>query len=120
MVHAEKEDKAEVEIEEEEDIPPWERRERERKMMEGEPTDLPFGVYLLFSSMVAIAAVGSIFEYVNQNPIFGVVGPDSALYKPILGIFVFTGFPMSAFLFYKCIQSANAESERMDKMDGMY
>lgn len=56
-VRAEDEDGPKVEAEDEEEIPPWERREKERKMMEGEPQDLPFGLYLLFSSMVAIAAV---------------------------------------------------------------
>ena len=37
--------------------------------------------------------VGSIFELLNQNPIFGVVGPDSPLYTPILGLFSVTGLP---------------------------
>jgi hypothetical protein len=35
----------------------WVRREREREMIDQEGKDLPFGVYLLFSSFVAIAAV---------------------------------------------------------------
>lgn len=56
VVRAEEKDGSNVETEEEE-IPPWERREKERKLLEKEPRDLPFGLYLLFSSMVAIAAV---------------------------------------------------------------
>lgn len=56
VVRAEEKDGPNVETEEEE-IPPWERREKERKLLEKEPRDLPFGLYLLFSSMVAIAAV---------------------------------------------------------------
>jgi hypothetical protein len=34
---------------------------------------LPWGACLLLSVIVAIAATGSIFEYVDRNPIFGVV-----------------------------------------------
>lgn len=37
--------------------------------------------------------VGSIFEYFNQNPLFGVVQPDNPLWAPILGVFAVTGFP---------------------------
>lgn len=40
-----------------EDEPPWVRRERERESQAGAPQDLPFGVYLLLSVIVAIAAV---------------------------------------------------------------
>lgn len=65
MAYAEEENKSEVEVEE--DIPPWERREREKKMMEGEPKDLPFGVYLLFSSMVAIAAVSLVVHSIRAH-----------------------------------------------------
>ncbi len=39
------------------DEPIWIRRERERELQAKEGKDLPFGVYLLFSAMVAIAAV---------------------------------------------------------------
>jgi hypothetical protein len=39
--------------------------------------------------------IGSIFEYTNQRPVFGIVGSDSALYAPLLGFFVFTGIPTS-------------------------
>jgi hypothetical protein len=43
-------------VDQEED-PPWVRRERERELQAGAPKDLPFGVYLLFSTFVGIAAV---------------------------------------------------------------
>ena len=62
---------------------------------------------------------GSVFVYVYKGDIFGLVGPDSFLYLPILGIFVFTGFPLSAYLFYQAITKANKLSEEMDKMDNM-
>lgn len=95
------------------------RRERERELMKKEGGgDLPFAVYLLASAIVAIAAVGSIFEYANQKPIFDVIFPDSPLYTPILGLFALTGLPMSGFLFYKSVSAANKEAERMDKLDG--
>ncbi|KAL4859584.1 hypothetical protein ACK3TF_000673 [Chlorella vulgaris] len=103
-----------------EDEPVWVRRERERQLQkqEGGMRDLPFGAYLLFSSFTAIAAVGSIFEYVNKNAIFDVIQPDSPLYAPILGFFAVTGLPTSGLLFYRAVQSANKEAERMDKLDG--
>lgn len=103
-----------------EEEPIWVRRERERQLQkeEGGSFDLPFGAYLLFSSFTAIAAVGSIFEYANQRPVFDVIQPDSPLYTPILGFFAITGLPTSAFLFFKAVQSANKEAERMDKLDG--
>jgi hypothetical protein len=41
------------------------------------------------------AQTGSIFEFADKNPIFGVVQPDSPIWAPILGLFVFTGYPMS-------------------------
>lgn len=86
---------------------------------------------------------GSIFELAAKNPIFGVVGPDSPLYTPILGLFIVTGFPMvrapptvtdrrcalpsrgcccalqCAYLFIKGVTAANLESERADKLDGL-
>jgi vacuolar iron transporter family protein len=61
--------------------------------------------------------VGSVFEFTNKNPIFGVVQPDSFLYGPILGIFALTGLPTAGWLFYKAISSANAEADRQDKID---
>jgi hypothetical protein len=94
------------------------RREKEREARGAAGGGLPFGVYLLFSSFVAIAAVGSIFEYTAGNSIFGVVEPDSPLYAPILGFFAVTGIPTSGYLFYKAVASANAEAERMDALDG--
>ena len=85
--------------------PIWVRREREREMMKasGQDKELPFGVYLLLSAIVAIAAVGSIFEYANKNPIFDVIYPDSPLYTPILGVFALTGIPSAGYLFFKAV-----------------
>jgi len=37
--------------------------------------------------------VGSIFEIVNRNPIFGVLPPENPLWLPILGLFAVTGLP---------------------------
>lgn len=99
--------------------PIWVRREREREIIAKEGKDLPFGLYLLLSSFVAIAAVGSVFEYVNRHAIFDVVQPDDPLWAPILGLFAITGLPTSGFLFYKAVSSANKEAERMDRMDGL-
>ncbi|KAL4430667.1 hypothetical protein ABPG75_005923 [Micractinium tetrahymenae] len=103
-----------------EEEPIWVRRERERAAQKeaGGSGDLPFGAYLLFSSFVAIAAVGSIFEYINQHAVFDVIQPDSPLYAPVLGFFAVTGLPTAGFLFYKAVRAANAEAERMDKLDG--
>lgn len=39
--------------------------------------------------------IGSIFEYVNQKPVFGVLNSDSVFYAPLLGFFAFTGLPTS-------------------------
>ncbi|KAF0923417.1 hypothetical protein E2562_006321 [Oryza meyeriana var. granulata] len=62
--------------------------------------------------------IGSIFEYANQRPVFGVVSSDSALYAPLLGFFVFTGIPTSGFLWFKAVQTANKEAEEQDRRDG--
>ncbi|XP_062180493.1 uncharacterized protein LOC133884908 [Phragmites australis] len=80
--------------------------------------NVPFYAYLLASAVTAIAAVGSIFEYTNQRPVFGIIGSDSALYAPLLGFFVFTGIPTSAFLWFKAVQTANREAEEQDRRDG--
>lgn len=101
-----------------EDEPVWVKREKQREL-DSQNKDLPFGVYLLFSCIVTIAAVGSCFEFANQNPIFGVVGPDSPLYAPVLGLFAVTGIPTAGLLFFKGVTAANAEAERMDAMDGV-
>jgi hypothetical protein len=102
-----------------EEEPIWVRREREREIIAKEGKDLPFGLYLLLSSFVAIAAIGSVFEYVNKHPLFDVIQPDSPLWAPILALFAITGLPTSGYLFYKAVTSANKEAERMDKLDGM-
>jgi hypothetical protein len=56
---------------------------------------LPWALYLLFSVFTAIAATGSIFEFNEKNPLFGVLPPDNPLWAPILLFFAVTGFPMS-------------------------
>nr|GLL38589.1 diacylglycerol O-acyltransferase 2 [Ipomoea trifida] len=120
-----------------EEPPPWARNESQK---DSSSFEVPFYVYLLASSITAIAAIGSIFEYVNQKPVFGVVSPDSAFYAPLLGFFVFTGIPSSVllklhehkcidslvekkvkiqgFLWFKSVQAANKEAEEQDKRDG--
>mmetsp|Transcript_14564 Transcript_14564/g.40977 ORF Transcript_14564/g.40977 Transcript_14564/m.40977 type:complete len:167 (-) Transcript_14564:171-671(-) len=103
--------------EEVEDLPPWVRREQEKKAAQ-QLGDLPFGLYLLLSSFVAIAAVGSIFEFANKNPLFGVIEPDSPVWAPILLFFSITGVPMAGFLFVKAITAANKAAEAMDNLDG--
>ncbi|KAL2644088.1 hypothetical protein R1flu_011675 [Riccia fluitans] len=98
------------------ELPPWAKSDRPQTQ---EPAqDLPVAVYLIGSSLVAIAAVGSIFEYFNKNPVFGVVQPDSPLWAPILGFFAITGLPSAGFLFYKGVQLANKASEEIDREDG--
>lgn len=95
--------------------PPWARKEAQR---ETSGYEVPFYVYLLASAVTAIAAVGSIFEYANQKPVFGVLSSDSVFYVPVLGFFAFTGIPSSAFLWYKSVQAANKEAEEQDRRDG--
>ncbi|XP_039136737.1 uncharacterized protein LOC120274056 [Dioscorea cayenensis subsp. rotundata] len=96
--------------------PPWARGKAN-----GSPKpafEIPYYAYLLASAITAIAAVGSIFEYSNQKPVFGVVNSDSVFYAPLLGFFVFTGIPASAFLWFKSVQTANKEAEEQDRRDG--
>ena len=59
--------------EEVEDLPPWERREIEKKAAM-EKGGLPWPLFLLFGVFVGIASVGSCFELASSNAIFGVVG----------------------------------------------
>ncbi|XAR58090.1 hypothetical protein NMG60_11026471 [Bertholletia excelsa] len=97
--------------------PPW-AREEGGKGAARESFEIPFFVYLLASAITAIAAIGSVFEYVNQRPVFGVLGSDSIFYAPVLGFFAFTGIPTSAFLWFKSVQVANKEAEEQDRRDG--
>ncbi|XP_051116964.1 uncharacterized protein LOC127241790 isoform X2 [Andrographis paniculata] len=78
------------------ELPPWARQESQSA---SSSQAVPFYVYLLASTVTAIAAVGSIFEYVNQKPVFGVLNSDSVFYAPLLGFFVVTGFPSSEMRF---------------------
>ncbi|KAJ4829950.1 hypothetical protein Tsubulata_008383 [Turnera subulata] len=102
--------------------PPWARDEQPKGgLSSSDPTlEIPFFAYLLASAITAIAAIGSIFEYANQKPVFGILGPDSIFYAPLLGFFVFTGFPSSAFLWFKSVQAANKEAEEQDRRDGYF
>ncbi|GER29326.1 P-loop containing nucleoside triphosphatehydrolases superfamily protein [Striga asiatica] len=97
------------------ELPPWARQQAQGSSSSFE---VPFYVYLLASAVTAIAAVGSIFEYANQKPVFGVLNSDSVFYAPLLGFFVFTGIPSSAFLWFKSVQAANKEAEEQDRQDG--
>ncbi|KAF3774236.1 hypothetical protein EJ110_NYTH48940 [Nymphaea thermarum] len=97
--------------------PPW-AVEETKAGSSFQSFELPFYVYLLASAVTAIAAIGSIFEYVNQRPVFGVISPDNVVYAPLLGFFVFTGVPTSAFLWFKSVQAANKEAEEQDRRDG--
>lgn len=99
-------------------MPPWIRREKERKLQESAPQGLPWALFLLFSSFSAIAAVGSMFEYIGRNPVFGVIEPDSPLWAPILLFFAVTGLPTAGFLFFKGIQGFNEDADRQNKIDG--
>lgn len=100
-----------------EDLPPWVRREKERELAAGKST-VPWPLYLVASCLVAIAAVGSVFEYFGGNAVFGVVQPDNPLWAPILGLFAFTGLPMAGFLFFKGVNAANEAAEMQDRIDG--
>lgn len=42
--------------------------------------------------------IGSVFEYLNQKPVFGILNSDSIFYVPVLGFFAFTGIPTSVSL----------------------
>ncbi|KDP24911.1 hypothetical protein JCGZ_24289 [Jatropha curcas] len=99
--------------------PPWARDEANgNDNSVKQSVELPFFVYLLASAITAIAAIGSVFEYVNKNPVFGILNSDSIFYAPVLGFFAFTGIPTSAFLWFKSVQTANKEAEEQDKRDG--
>lgn len=50
-----------ITLQEEEETPPWARKEKERELAALEK-DLPFGVYLLGSAIVAIAAVSFVLS----------------------------------------------------------
>ncbi|XP_077211785.1 uncharacterized protein LOC143847017 [Tasmannia lanceolata] len=98
------------------ETPPWARDEL--KDASEQAFEIPFYAYLLASAVTAIAAIGSIFEYVNQKPVFGVLNSDSIFYAPLLGFFVFTGIPTSGFLWFKSVQAANKAAEDQDRRDG--
>uniref|UniRef100_A0A7N0V9P4 Transmembrane protein n=1 Tax=Kalanchoe fedtschenkoi TaxID=63787 RepID=A0A7N0V9P4_KALFE len=97
--------------------PPWARDDGKQSATQ-ESFDIPFYVYLIGSAITAIAAIGSVFEYLNKNPVFGVLESDNFFYTPLLGFFFFTGIPTSGFLWLKSVQAANKEAEEQDKRDG--
>ena len=98
--------------------------------------------------MSAFTQVGSVFEIINKNPLFGIVQPSSPVWLPILGFFAVTGVPsagdiicqlevppqlqalsrtnltanatlsVAGFLLFKAINAANEQAERQNKMDG--
>jgi len=98
-----------------EEEPVWIRRERERA---NTPAEIPFGLYLLFSVIICIAAVGSTFELINGNAIFGVIPKESPFWAPILWWWIVTGFPLAGYLLYRAVDAANAMARRMDEADG--
>lgn len=53
-------------MQDEEELPPWARKEKERELASLEGKDLPFGVWLLGSAIVAIAAVSSRKQLILQ------------------------------------------------------
>ncbi|PIA26291.1 hypothetical protein AQUCO_09500038v1 [Aquilegia coerulea] len=81
-----------------EEPPPWAREEGKESLQQN--FEVPFYVYLIASAITAIAAIGSIFEYINEKPVFGVLNPDSIFYAPLLGFFAFTGVPTSVCLYF--------------------
>ena len=117
VVRAGEEQKAGATTADDDEMPPWERRELMKKAAM-EKGGLPWPAYLGLSVIVSIAAIGSCFELNYGNPIFGVVGPDSFLYKPILYWFIGTGFPLAAFMWTKGIAGANEAAELQDELDG--
>jgi hypothetical protein len=103
------------------ELPPWARKEGKGQIADPvEPTfQISFYVYLLSFAIIAIAAVGSVFEYVNQKPVFGLLNPNSAFFFfPFLGFFAFTDIPTSVFLWLKSIEVANKAAEEQDRRDG--
>ncbi|GMH39430.1 hypothetical protein BSKO_07328 [Bryopsis sp. KO-2023] len=100
-----------------EEDPIWVKREKMKEVQKESGTDLPFFVYLLAAGVVAIAAVGSVFEYFEKNAVFGVIQPDSPFWLPILAFFSLTGLPVSGLLFFKAVESANKAAEQMDEVD---
>lgn len=49
----------------------------------------------MYDHLNLMLQIGSIFEYVNEKPVFGVLSSDSIFYAPLLGFFALTGVPTS-------------------------
>lgn len=50
--------------------------------------------------LCGLVQIGSVFEYINQKPVFGVLGTDSIFYAPVLGFFAITGIPTSVSILF--------------------
>lgn len=57
--------------------------------------------------IIAYVQVGSIFEIINKNSIFGVLPPSSPFWLPILGTFGVTGLPSAGLLLFLEAESIN-------------
>mmetsp|Transcript_18932 Transcript_18932/g.56412 ORF Transcript_18932/g.56412 Transcript_18932/m.56412 type:complete len:178 (+) Transcript_18932:75-608(+) len=99
------------------DEPIWVRREREREAAKKDQ-GVPWALYLVASVLIAIAAVGCIFEYTDRNAFFGLIQPDSPLWAPVLITLAVTGFPSAGYMFYRGVTKFNEDMERQDRMDG--
>lgn len=58
-----------LELKDSEKLPPWARNEKERELaMNAAKSDfpIPFGLSLVLSALVAIAAVGAVFVWVDK------------------------------------------------------
>lgn len=110
---------AKQEEDEDQDELPWVRTEKLRAAQEAaQQEDLPFGVYLTACVISAIVTIGSMFEIANGKPVFNLVSKDSPFWLPILSTFIVLGAPTSAFCGVRGVRAANAEFERLDRLDG--
>lgn len=82
------------------------------------PQAVPWALYLLSSSMVAIAAVGSIFEFIDKNPFFGIIQPDNPLWAPILLTLAVTGFPSAGARVAVCLHQCFGRLELFLQLRG--
>lgn len=64
------------------------------------PIDLPSGVLLMVSSVLAIASVGSVFELTSGHPQYG---------TPLTAAILATSFPGFLFMFWATLQKGKAE-----------
>ncbi|KAA8491208.1 hypothetical protein FVE85_9503 [Porphyridium purpureum] len=69
-------------------------------MSNGPPINLPSGVLLMFSSVLAIASVGSVFELSSGHPQYG---------TPVTAAILAASFPGFLFMFWATLQKGKAE-----------